>query len=237
MSKSRKSSNNNNSKKKGKKPLGKKHATKKASPKEIVFDPEARTAYLQGFSERKKQRRLYGLAMQKVKDRKEKLERRANNRQAVEDQVKELEQQKLMIMQQKAREARENKPTHKTTTSTAIKNEPLDHVETYQDEQTLSQWGGNVIVQVSEYISSDEDESTIERKKTGVDRAQEYAGNVEKYIKVLKGKAPKKSNHSVKRKGQHGASQMKGMGNLKTAKKMLAQSESKVATKKGKHKR
>mmetsp|Transcript_10766 Transcript_10766/g.22111 ORF Transcript_10766/g.22111 Transcript_10766/m.22111 type:complete len:295 (+) Transcript_10766:71-955(+) len=63
-------------------------------PKEIVFDPEARRDYLKGFSERKRERRAFGLAMQKVKDRNEKLEARRDRTKARLEQVEEAERQK-----------------------------------------------------------------------------------------------------------------------------------------------
>ena len=42
----------------------------------ITFDSDKRHDYLTGFSSRKKERRAFGLAMQKVKDRQSKLEER-----------------------------------------------------------------------------------------------------------------------------------------------------------------
>jgi len=67
---------------------------KRTRTKEIVFDPEARRDYLRGFSERKRQRRAYGLAMQKVKDRKTKLEARKDLRKANLEQIEEAERLK-----------------------------------------------------------------------------------------------------------------------------------------------
>ena len=73
--------------------------------KEIVFDPEARKEYLTGFSARKQQRRAFGLAMQKVKDRKAKLEQRKDLREAALERVEEAERLKKQV-EQAALEAR-----------------------------------------------------------------------------------------------------------------------------------
>ena len=56
----------------------------------LVFDPEARREYLTGFSKRKTERRKFGLAMQKVKDRKARLLEREEIRKAKQDAWDEL---------------------------------------------------------------------------------------------------------------------------------------------------
>ena len=78
---------------------------KRGRTKEIVFDPEARREYLTGFSARKQQRRAYGLAMQKVKDRKAKLEQRKDLREAQLERVEEAERLKKQV-EEAALEAR-----------------------------------------------------------------------------------------------------------------------------------
>merc|ERR1711862_1086505 len=47
---------------------------------EVTFDKEKRKEYLANFSKRKRERRCFGLAIQKVKDRKVKLQERKNRR-------------------------------------------------------------------------------------------------------------------------------------------------------------
>ena len=60
----------------------------------IEFDATARYQHLTGFSERKQARRAYGLAHQKIKDRKSKLEHRAAIRTAERDFIEEAEKLK-----------------------------------------------------------------------------------------------------------------------------------------------
>lgn len=66
----------------------------RGSKREVIFDPEARKAHLRGFSERKRQRRAYGLAMQQVKDRNAKIEQRAKEKKDELARVEEAERQK-----------------------------------------------------------------------------------------------------------------------------------------------
>ena len=72
---------------------------RKRGKKEIVFDPEARKAYLRGFSDRKRQRRAFGLAMQKVKDRKAKIDQRKQDKKDELERVEEAERQKEELME------------------------------------------------------------------------------------------------------------------------------------------
>ena len=65
---------------------------------EIKFDAKARREFLNGFSSRKQKRRTFGLAMQKVKDRKTKLEQRKELRQAQLEKLEELEEQQKIDM-------------------------------------------------------------------------------------------------------------------------------------------
>ncbi|CAM9972186.1 unnamed protein product, partial [Ectocarpus fasciculatus] len=57
---------------------------------EVVFDPDARKDYLTGFHKRKQARRRFGLAMQEIKDRKERLEERKERREAMKERREEL---------------------------------------------------------------------------------------------------------------------------------------------------
>jgi hypothetical protein len=206
----------------------------------IVFDPEARTEYLQGFSTRKKERRAYGLAMQKVKDRKARLESRGEIRTAMREQVEEAEKQKAMMMaavmdenasligvpdfgKPRKREEPEVVGNDGNDDDNDNEEEAITTVQMYKDDQAQSQWGGEVIVTTSTAFpdEDDDDEHDAAKKKmntpsfkTSVDESQKYAGNVEKFLAKVKGKMPaKKAEHArnVKQKGIHGASLMKGM--------------------------
>jgi hypothetical protein len=212
---------------------------------EIVFDPEARKEYLRGFSERKQKRRSYGLAMQKVKDRKAKLEQRAEKRDAVREQMEDTEKHKEELLQVVLAEI--GVDAYPSAAAVEEKEKCLDNVQTYQDKETLSHWGGDVVVTTSTRFpgdSSEEDEETTEdnpRKKQpkqqkGTDEAQEYAGNVDKFLLKLKGNMPgkkkKDNDRHQKGGGKHGAANMKGMGSssdLKIAKKALDMSKAKVS--------
>lgn len=230
---------------------------------EIVFDPQARQAYLQGFSTRKRERRVYGLAMQKVKDRKAKLEQRAEMKKAVLEQIEEAEQQKEDLLSGILEEIGGPRlPTASPAMEThnSRMEEPVEHVQTYQDEATQSHWGGAVIVTTSTRLpdDSDDEDDGDERqhhhhhksntqttqphqnpdrraKKKSVDAAQQYAGNVERFMNELKGKIPGKKKRDAKHaklhhRGNHGAANMKGMANstdLKIAQKALSRSEAK----------
>ena len=226
--------------------------------REIVFDPEARKAYLRGFSERKRQRRVYGLAMQKVKDRKAKLEERKQTKKDELKRVEEAEQQKAAAMdaamQQKRREESKEEGEevaddndhvpHDDDDSPQSNEKTVLDTKTYDDQVTEAHWGGRVTVTTSaveldEGDSSDDDDEKTEPRnslsptKKSADRQQQYAGNVEKYMTQLKGNMPgkKTSGQSVKRKGKNGAAGMKGIGgaaNLKIAQKVLTKVKSKT---------
>ena len=246
--------------------------------KEIVFDADARRAYLRGFSERKKQRRTYGLAMQKVKDRKAKLDERKEARKEDLKRVEEAEQQKaayrneILQITEKI-DSRKNKNTRKDgsddehveagkdasngddASSQGDTNAVLD-TKTYEDQATESQWGGRVIVTTSAvHLDEDDDgddptcdnhgdnevntkkqREAVSTVKKSVDKRQQYAGNVEKFMTKLKGNLPGKkkskdlTGHHAKRKGRNGAAEMKGIGgaaNLKLAQKVLSKVQAK----------
>jgi len=225
------------SKKKGAKPPFQK---KKSAPfhnkkrkREVTFDPEARRQYLQGFSERKRQRRAYGLAMQKVKDRRSKLEEKKETKQADLERIEQAESQKKELLYEKHGGVIEGDDNDEDDTRANKKKDTT--TTTYQDVQTQSQFGGHVIVTTTTMPPSDDDESDVEQepeKAKHIDAQQRYAGNVNKYLHQLKGNMPgkKKRDHGSKHKGRHGAASMKGMGgaaNLKVAQKALSKMQAK----------
>eukprot|EP00536_Pseudo-nitzschia_multiseries_P002013 jgi/Psemu1/283424/fgenesh1_pg.27_\ len=73
---------------------------KRGNKRELVFDPEARKAHLRGFSERKRQRRAFGLAMQKVKDRQAKIDERASTKKSELERLLEAERQKTNLLEE-----------------------------------------------------------------------------------------------------------------------------------------
>ena len=182
---------------------------KKDRVKELVFDPEARREHLRGFSERKRQRRAFGLAMQKVKDRNGKLEARRDRNNASKQQVLCSEQQKEPVVDEKIMDDYEtvNLPPNNPVTINSVPR----RITEYRDQITEDQWGGHVVVTTSTSIPDDDedgggpkDEGLERRRRT--DAAQEYAGKVERYLDELKGNMPSKRKHLNIAKGTRSAS-------------------------------
>ena len=209
---------------------------KRGKKREVVFNPEARKEYLRGFSERKRQRRAYGLSMQKVKDRNEKIEQRAQEKKDDLERIEEAERQKAVLMEEAMKDSgalKDEESENDSDDESKDEDEKKDtstvlNSKTYDDKKTESQWGGQVTVTTSVVSLFDDSDDEDERKaQKSVDKQQKYAGNVDKYMSQLKGKMPSKKSRdhqNTKRKGKNGAADMKGMGgsaNLKIAQKML----------------
>ena len=234
----------------------------------IEFDATARYEHLTGFSERKRARRAYGLAQQKIKDRKSKLEHRAAIRTAERDFIEEaekLKQQHYHLQQQPHQHGtftmnpyddddNQSVPMKKGDKQTTDEDETVQIL--FDSEETEQQWGGHVVVTTSTHIPGDSDNDDdddfsdakkIEKRRNtseNHDTEQAYAGNIEKYIKTIKGNLPSKKKRSApptantstsssnkRTKGQHGATNMKGVGSaadMKVAQKMLSRSTTKI---------
>ncbi len=188
--------------------------------------------------------------MQKVKDRKAKLEEKRENRKALLEQIEEAERFKEQTQKFNAANTIDNIHNGIDITSSSRVHinsihQPLnqelkeDKITTYQDQMTQSQFGGQVIVTTTYNFSSDDesdddndilDEGQKEITKH-VDTEQRYAGSVQKYIAQIKGHLPNNkktktqdAGRSLSKRGKHGAQSMKGMGNskdFKMAKKTL----------------
>ena len=204
---------------------------------EIKFDPEARRKYLTSLSSKKKERRAFGLAMQKVKDRKAKLEEKKEVRIARLEQVEEAEKSKELEYGEgnisfENPEADDNVGDNIDNNLIGDTDSKDENVTKFTDQSTQSQFGGQVIVTTTYHIPSDDEDDELEKdsKMKSVDKAQLYAGSVQKYMAKMKGQLPAKRNKNRERnnaagkKGKHGAEGMKGMGSatdLKLAKKTL----------------
>lgn len=247
----------------------------------VVFDPEARRQYLTGFSQRKQERRAFGLAMQKVKDRTARLEQRAELRSVTREQIVEAEERRRQRMEEEAKnkrisparaatkqiqpklpkddlisnkkKAKNDLEQNRDSRNDADEENAETLVQMYEGEETQQQWGGLVVVTTSTNIpcsDDDDDDEDIEedqesilirkqqQQKKHLDAQQAYAGNVEKYLKDLKGNMPSKKNKAVNRHrgGKHGASNMKGVGSgsdLRVAQKLLARTSTTSKTKVG----
>jgi len=239
---------------------------KRGNKREVVFDPEARKAHLRGFSERKRERRAFGLAMQKVKDRKARIEQRASEKKDELQRVEAAEQQKEQWMDEMVRLSNPasksfasdediDSDSDEKKTKKQQQGEDIIDTKIYDDRITETTWGGQVTVTTSvvELGDDSDDESSITndvRNSKSVDTAQKYAGNVQRYMDELKGNMPGKKNrdngHRTRRKGKNGAAEMKGVGgsgNLKIASKLLNKSKDRslsgasMHSKKGKRKK
>lgn len=132
---------------------------------------------------------------------------------------------------------------------TEVKDKSILDQKTYDDQVTETHWGGRVtvtttVVDIGNGDSSDDDDDddhdeSLSKKKKSVDRQQQYAGKVEKFMAKLKGNMPGKkkskdaTGHHAKRKGKNGAADMKGVGgaaNLKLAQKVLSKAKAKHGT-------
>mmetsp|Transcript_31367 Transcript_31367/g.64613 ORF Transcript_31367/g.64613 Transcript_31367/m.64613 type:complete len:281 (+) Transcript_31367:223-1065(+) len=220
---------------------------------EITFNPTDRRDYLTGLSSRKKERRAFGLAMQKVKDRQAKLEEKKETREAELEKIEELERNKRALRGQNddyddVRDDDDDNSEEGDGSANPLHEHNEKESKTFRDEQTTNHFGGLVSVTTTFGIpSDDEDDESVNsnkeffaRAKHGsghVDEAQKNAGNVQSYIAKVKGtmngnKKGKTSGKKGGKKGQHGASSMKGMGNastVKMAKKTLSKFTAKGA--------
>ncbi|KAL7541088.1 hypothetical protein ACHAXR_012590 [Thalassiosira sp. AJA248-18] len=215
----------------------------------VSFNPTDRHEYLTGFSTRKKDRRAFGLAMQKVKDREAKLEERKESRQAQLEKIEDIERNKVALRKGISGDNDDDAAAASDDDGSVQKHHKPQHNEqemkTFQDEQTTNQFGGQVRVTTTFGIPSDDDDDDDDdlkaskkefyaRKTHGaghVDEAQTRAGNVNNYISTVKSSLGSKKRGASgggggkNKKGQHGASTMKGMGNgatLKAAQKTLS---------------
>jgi hypothetical protein len=218
---------------------------KRGTKRVVVFSSEARIAHLRGFSERKKQRRVYGLAMQKVKDRTAKLVQRKEEKQDQLERIEQAERHKEMVLEDfvesRAGIAGGTRDVESDSDNETEDAKATSTIKTYNDKKTETQWGGRVTVMTSEIeMGGDSDDDDVpQTKQKSFDLRQRYAGKVERFMKDLnKGNMPgKKRDQNHKRKGIHGAAEKVGTGNLKIAQKALAstnQAKPKKSWEKGK---
>jgi ribosomal RNA-processing protein 17 len=217
---------------------------------EVAFNASDRLDYLTGFSKRKKERRAFGLAMQKVKDREAKVEERKERREAQMEKIADIERNKKAL--RKGLGAGKDDLDHDVSDDDDDNNDDDGSVTiggqheqrellTFQDEHTTTQFGGLVSVTTTFGIPPDDDDDDsidfYKRAKHGtdhVDTAQKRAADVNTFMAQVKSKMPKKnSGKRGGKKGQHGASTMSGMGNAATL-KMAQKTLKKFNAKKGK---
>ena len=184
---------------------------------EITFDPDARREYLTGMSARKKERRVFGLAMQKIKDRRDKLDRKKEDRKSRLEKVEEAETLKRLAKGQGEDDddesdsgsgsesgddasvsSSESKPEKSKKKRSKPAHDEVEEIQkTYSDANTTSQFGGSVIVTTTYGIPSDDESDDpdiqgIVSNKPHIDEAQWYAGNVKKYMSQVRSNLPDK---------------------------------------------
>eukprot|EP00588_Corethron_pennatum_P008534 CAMPEP_0194267458 /NCGR_PEP_ID=MMETSP0169-20130528/1946_1 /TAXON_ID=218684 /ORGANISM="Corethron pennatum, Strain L29A3" /LENGTH=267 /DNA_ID=CAMNT_0039008291 /DNA_START=102 /DNA_END=901 /DNA_ORIENTATION=+ len=211
---------------------------------EVSFDIDERREYLTGFSKRKKARRVFGLAMQKVKDRKDRLEERKERREAKEDRIQELERQRKIQRGEKllsdsgsesdSADDGDDKGTAGGVPGPAGASAPV--TTTYASAPIHDRFGGCVVVTTTPGLPPDSDDEANARyvelrdamaQRKGVDADQRKLNSATAYTRALEGSLPgkKKSQKKWSGKGMHGAQHMKGMGGatgVKSAKKVLS---------------
>ncbi len=178
--------------------------------------------------------------MQKVKDREARLEERKEQREAQREKIEDIERNKVTL--RNGLLSGENGVDVEIIDDGSCADVAQEQErKTFEDDHTAHQFGGSVSVTTTFGIPPDDDDDDDDitnsraqfyaRKQHGpghVDEAQKLAGNFRNYIANVKGTLGSKKKSTGRqggRKGQHGASTMKGMGNaasLKVAKKTLA---------------
>ena len=221
---------------------------------EITFDPDARREYLTGMSARKKERRVFGLAMQKIKDRRDKLDRKKEDRKSRLEKVEEAETLKRLAKGQGEDDddesdsgsgsesgddasvsSSESKPEKsKKKRSKPAHDEVEETQKTYSDANTTSQFGGSVIVTTTYGIPSDDESDDpdiqgIVSNKPHIDEAQWYAGNVKKYMSQVRSNLPDKKRKREQMGG--GGGHRKGKHGASDMKGMGSGTDMKMAKK------
>mmetsp|Transcript_36591 Transcript_36591/g.44170 ORF Transcript_36591/g.44170 Transcript_36591/m.44170 type:complete len:255 (+) Transcript_36591:156-920(+) len=203
---------------------------------EIKFDPEDRHKYLTGFGDRKKERRTFGLAMQKKKDRKAKLENRKQLRETRETELEQLERKQKILQGEDSDSDDDWSSSHGPQSKSEDQNRTTSQI---------SSFGGETVVVTTTYdLPSDSDAEDDERLLAGrqnrgknIDAEQRWAGNVKNFMDKVSKNMPskRKVGGQVMKKGRHGACEMKGAGGaaaLNMARKTLAKVEVKGGGKK-----
>ena len=164
---------------------------------EITFDKEKRKEYLANFSKRKRERRVFGLAMQKVKDRKVKLAERKNRRNDAKEKEKayldtynalglndddEVSDKEITRDEERVRNSKKQKYDSESGDQSCVEEESVLKENTtsksFQDENTKNQFGGTVCVTITNGIPVDSDDEELEHyetemaKKTGIDQGK-----------------------------------------------------------------
>jgi ribosomal RNA-processing protein 17 len=207
---------------------------------EVVFDEEERRAYLTGFRKRKLERRTFGLAMQMIKDRKEKLSEKKEERLAAKEKMRELgvdEDIAAYDLSEKKREG--TKPTQQQQVS-------------YADNTTTQMFGDAVtvtttmgIVGAAEDAADDDDEELQELRRERSARTkqkQDARWSLHEVSKRVASSLPKKKSKRPRNaaggeeKGKPQGKRAKRAGGAREDASSSSSKGAKAAPKKGKRK-
>ena len=211
---------------------------------EVKFDPEARKAYLTGFSARKKERRAFGLAMQKVKDRKAKIEERKEARERMNKDLDDREERQKLDRREAGvcgdndgDDGDEGGGGGGGGSGECSNDDDLGTTQVFEDLATQRMYGGSVTVSVSysnpfedNNLGDDQDAEMLKIRegRKSRDTEQLRAGYVGKFMEDLKKDMPSKRKTKATTgakgftgKGKHGAQSFIGGNSVKQARKIM----------------
>ncbi|KAJ1455922.1 hypothetical protein M885DRAFT_616746 [Pelagophyceae sp. CCMP2097] len=188
--------------------MGKRVREEKPEPVVATFDEKERREWLTGFSKRKTERRRKGLAYQALKDRKAKLEARAERR-----------SQKTAL------------PTVPEPVKLNEVAQPLPTVR-YEDSDVMELWGNAVTVTTTLglEIDSEDERAAAPTPKSRIDEEQLRAGTLEtmkKKVSLTMGRSARQERRSALKRDRTAASKVRGTGGK------LGKIAEKLVTKKG----
>ncbi len=178
--------------------------------KEILFDKKERSDYLSGFHKRKQERRKYGLALQKLKDRKARIEGR-----------KEAQEKAKKELQELSNADESDGPIEEELPGCGSK-----EVYTFVDDCTRASFGGEVTVEVKmgaiEGDNEDEEEARDEKlQRVRKERAmkarekEEEQWSLRELVKKVGASMPPKKR-GKRKKGKRVSTQDNKRGHKKT---------------------
>ncbi len=166
--------------------------------KEILFDEKERSDYLSGFRKRKLERRKYGLALQKLRDRKARIDGRKEAQDKARKELQELsgvEEGEGPVEAELSGDGRE------------------EMIYTFVDECTTAKFGGEVIVEVKmgaieggkeeEEEANDEELQRVRKERAMRAREkEEEQWSIRELVKKVGAPMPSKKRKKGRRKPQ-----------------------------------
>lgn len=126
---------------------------------EVKFDEAARVAFVSGFHKRKQERRKYGLAMQIMKDKKERKDLQKEKEKILYgDTPKEPTRQRKGKNEDEEEQSEEEESENDETHHSVTEESNVLQQNTFEDDATLSMFGSAVSVVVSDDIKDKNEE-------------------------------------------------------------------------------